>query len=69
MKRYYFVGLGKKEFYTTETLRVLLVRHLKYCKQRKVQDATILLDSFVTEKLDAIDVAHIAKRGTRPWYI
>ena len=36
----------------------LLVRHLKHCK--KVQDAAILLDSFVTEKLDAIDVAHIA---------
>ena len=62
MKRYYFVGLGKKESYTTETLRAALGKAFKTLQAAKVQDATILLDSFVTEKLDAIDVAHIAQR-------
>ena len=60
MKRYYFVGLGKKESYTTETLRSALGKTFKTLQAAKVQDAAILLDSFVTEKLDAIDVAHIA---------
>ena len=59
MKRYYFVGLGKKESYTTETLRAALGKAFKTLQVAKVQDA-ILLDSFVTEKLEAIDVAHIA---------
>ncbi len=60
VKRYYFVGLGKKESYTTETLRAALGKAFKTLQAAKVQDAAILLDSFVTEKLDAIDVAHIA---------
>ena len=60
VKRYYFVGLGKKESYTTETLRSALGKTFKTLQAAKVQDAAILLDSFVTEKLDAIDVAHIA---------
>lgn len=60
MKRYYFVGLGKKESYTTETLRAALGKAFKTLQVAKVQDTAILLDSFVTEKLDAIDVAHIA---------
>ena len=38
MKRYYFVGLGKKEFYTTETLRAALGKAFKIL-QAKVQDA------------------------------
>ncbi len=60
VKRYYFVGLGKKESYTTEILRAALGKAFKTLQAAKVQDAAILLDSFVTEKLDAIDVAHIA---------
>ncbi|WIY60876.1 leucyl aminopeptidase [Bacillus arachidis] len=60
VKRYYFVGLGKKEAYTTETLRASLSKAFKTLKAAKVKDAAILLDSFVTDKLGAIDVAHIA---------
>ena len=60
VKRYYFVGLGKKESYTTETLRAALSKAFKALQSAKVKDAAILLDSFVTDKLDAIDVAHIA---------
>ena len=60
VKRYYFVGLGKKESYSTETLRASLSKAFKALKTAKVKDAAILLDSFVTDKLDAIDVAHIA---------
>ena len=60
MKRYYFVGLGKKEFYTTETLRAALGKAFKILQAKSTRCA-ILLDSFVTEKLDAIDVAHIAR--------
>ncbi|WP_459501653.1 leucyl aminopeptidase [Bacillus sp. C1] len=60
VKRYYFVGLGKKEAYTTETLRASLSKAFKTVKADKGKDAAILLDSFVTDKLDAIDVAHIA---------
>ncbi|WP_242144060.1 MULTISPECIES: leucyl aminopeptidase [unclassified Bacillus cereus group] len=60
VKRYYFVGLGKKEAYTTETLRASLSKTFKTLQAEKIQDAAILLDSFVKEKLDAIDVAHIA---------
>ncbi|WP_283774403.1 M17 family peptidase N-terminal domain-containing protein, partial [Bacillus paralicheniformis] len=59
VKRYNFVGLGKKESCTTETLRAALGKAFKTLQVAKVQDAAILLDSFVTETLDAIDVAHI----------
>ena len=37
MKRYYFVGLGKKESYTTETLRSALGKTFKTLQAAKVQ--------------------------------
>ncbi|MEI4804352.1 leucyl aminopeptidase [Bacillus sp. FJAT-51639] len=59
-KRYYFVGLGKKERYTTETLRGTLGKLAKTLQSAKVKNVAFMLDSFVTDKMDAIDVAHIA---------
>lgn len=60
VKRYYFVGLGKKDTCTTETLRASLSKVFKTLQVAKVNEAALLLDSFVTDKLDVIDVAHIA---------
>ncbi|MFD3448823.1 leucyl aminopeptidase [Microbacteriaceae bacterium 4G12] len=59
VKRYYFVGLGKKEAYTTEVLRQSLGKLFKTLKGAKVANTAVLLDSFVTDKLDVLDVAHI----------
>ncbi|CAM4330972.1 aminopeptidase A [Bacillus manliponensis] len=59
VKRYYFVGLGKKEAYTTETLRGALGALFKTLKGTGVKEAAFVLDTFVTEKINALDVAHI----------
>lgn len=65
VKRYYFVGLGKKEAYTTGVLRVALGTLFKTLKGAGVTDAAFVLDTFVTEKIDTLDVAHITAETSR----
>ncbi|MBO9130673.1 leucyl aminopeptidase [Bacillus sp. 165] len=59
VKRYYFVGLGKQESCTTETMRQSLGKLFKTLKSAKLVHAAVLLDSFVTDKIDTLDVAHL----------
>ncbi|TWI52923.1 leucyl aminopeptidase [Halalkalibacter nanhaiisediminis] len=53
----YVTGLGKKEDLTSERLRKAIAGVGKEMAKKKDQDIGILVDSFVTETLTAIDVA------------
>ncbi|WP_129729398.1 leucyl aminopeptidase [Ectobacillus funiculus] len=59
VKRYYFVGLGKKERYTTEVLRHSFVRLFKTLKSVNLKNLSVLLDSFVAGDITALHAAHI----------
>jgi leucyl aminopeptidase len=59
VKRYYFVGLGKQESCSTEVMRQSFGKLFKTLKGSKVTNAAVLLDSFVTDKIDALDAAHL----------
>lgn len=57
-KRIYFVGLGKEDQYSFETARSAFGKLFKACKGAKLEEVEIVLDSFVTEKVEAFDAAH-----------
>ncbi|WP_077619228.1 leucyl aminopeptidase [Bacillus sinesaloumensis] len=58
IKRVYFVGLGKEENLSFESLREALGKAVKTISESKVGSFALGLDSFVTTGLDAHDVAH-----------
>jgi leucyl aminopeptidase len=57
-KRIYFVGLGKEENYSFETARSSFGKLFKAVKASKLENIEVVLDSFVTEKVEVLDVAH-----------
>ncbi|MCH1625519.1 leucyl aminopeptidase [Fredinandcohnia quinoae] len=57
-KRIFFIGLGKEEELTFESLREALGKAVKTASNGKVESLAITLDSFITDDLDAGDVAH-----------
>jgi leucyl aminopeptidase len=57
-KRILFVGLGKEKNLTFEKLRDSFGKLFKEVTKNKLQEAAILLDSFVTEKMGSLDAAH-----------
>jgi len=59
-KRLVFVGLGKKESLTLELLKEALGKAFKQIGKAKITETAIYLDSFVTEDLNVLDVAHAA---------
>ncbi|WP_416828546.1 leucyl aminopeptidase [Ectobacillus polymachus] len=59
MQRYYFVGLGKKDSYSSDVLRGALGKLFKMLKETSLSDVAILLDSFVADDIQHLDVAHM----------
>jgi leucyl aminopeptidase len=57
-KRIWFVGLGKEKDLTFEKLRDSFGKLFKEITDNKLQKAAILLDTFITEKIDGLDAAH-----------
>jgi len=57
-KRLYFVGLGKEKEFSFEGLREAFGAVFKKIKADKLEETAIYLDSFITEKIDALDAAH-----------
>lgn len=57
-RRIWFVGLGKEKDLTFEKLRDSFGKLFKEISDNKLQMAAILLDTFITEKLDGLDAAH-----------
>jgi leucyl aminopeptidase len=57
-KRIFFVGLGKQEEYNFEHARSSFGKLFKKVKQAKLEQVEIALDSFVTDKVENIEVAH-----------
>lgn len=57
-KRIYFVGLGKEESYSFESARSSFGKLFKEINNSKLEQVEIALDSFVTEKVDFLDVSH-----------
>lgn len=58
IKRVYFLGLGKEEKQTLESLREAFGKAVKTISEAKVESFAVGLDSFVTKELDVLDVAH-----------
>ncbi|MFZ3590634.1 leucyl aminopeptidase [Bacillus sp. DJP31] len=56
--RVYFVGLGKEEDFSFESARSSFGKLFKAVKGSKLENIEIVLDSFVTEKVDILDVSH-----------
>ncbi|WP_075982756.1 leucyl aminopeptidase [Bacillus massilinigeriensis] len=57
-KRLLFVGLGKEKDFDFEILREALGKAFKTAENGKIDEAAVLLDSFTTESVDSLDVAH-----------
>ena len=57
-KRLYFVGLGKEKEFSFEVLREAFGAVFKTIKEDKLEEIAIYLDSFLTEKIDALDAGH-----------
>ncbi|WP_319922079.1 leucyl aminopeptidase [Neobacillus dielmonensis] len=57
-KRIWFVGLGKEKELTFDQLRNAFGKVFKEVNRSKLNEAAVYLDSFVTEKVDGLDVAH-----------
>jgi leucyl aminopeptidase len=57
-KRLYFVGLGKENELQFETLKEAFGKVFKTVHANKLQETSVLLNSFVTEELDENDVAY-----------
>ncbi|MGG0409641.1 leucyl aminopeptidase [Peribacillus simplex] len=58
VKRLIFVGLGKENELSFETLREALGKARKTIIESKITTLSIALDTFTTENLDALDAAH-----------
>jgi leucyl aminopeptidase len=57
-KRIWFVGLGKEKELTFEKLKEAFGKLFKEVKTSKLEEAALYLDSFLSEELDGLDVAH-----------
>jgi leucyl aminopeptidase len=57
-KRLFFVGLGKESEFNFEILKEAFGKVFKTIQSSKLQETSVLLDSFQTENLDENDVAH-----------
>lgn len=57
-KRIYFVGLGKKSELTIESLREAFGSVFKAVKAAKLTSVGVAIDTFVSDKIDAIDASH-----------
>ncbi|NEY80397.1 leucyl aminopeptidase [Bacillus sp. 3H-10] len=57
-KRLYIVGLGHKKKVSLNKLKEALGKTFKEVKAANLEDVSILLDSFVSEKVDVLDVAY-----------
>ncbi|HYK72279.1 MAG TPA: leucyl aminopeptidase [Pseudoneobacillus sp.] len=57
-KRLFFVGLGKEAGFGFELLKEAFGKVFQNIQQQKLQETSILLDSFKTEQFDENDVAH-----------
>lgn len=57
-KRILFIGLGKEKDVTVELLREAFGRAFKDVQKAKLEEVTVLLDTFKTEKMDVLDAAH-----------
>ncbi|MCA1031646.1 leucyl aminopeptidase [Bacillus timonensis] len=57
-KRVYFVGLGKKENLSFETVREAFGSLFKTVSGDKIEEVAIALDTFVTDQVDGFDVSH-----------
>ncbi|RFB15108.1 leucyl aminopeptidase [Bacillus sp. HNG] len=58
IKRVYFLGLGKEDDQSFESLREAFGKAVKAIDEAKIESFAVELDSFVTEKLEVHDVAH-----------
>src|SRR4051812_40237366 len=57
-KRLYVVGLGKEKEFSFEGLREAFGAVFKKIKGDRLEETAIYLDSFITEKIDALDAGH-----------
>lgn len=64
IKRVLFVGLGDAKKLTEHTLREAFGLVGKQLKALKQSGAAFWLDSFVTEEIELLDVAHVAAEGS-----
>ncbi|WP_078544244.1 leucyl aminopeptidase [Litchfieldia alkalitelluris] len=58
IKRIFFVGLGKENDIDFEAVREVLGKAVKTIKKSKVEQFSVLVDTFTTEKLDVLEVGH-----------
>lgn len=58
VKRIFFVGLGREKESNFDSVREVFGKVFKTIQDAKIQNVTIVLDSFVTDKLDSNDLAH-----------
>lgn len=57
-KRLFFVGLGKEIDITFELLREAFGKVFKETQTSRLEEVTVYLDSFTSEKVDPLDAAH-----------
>jgi leucyl aminopeptidase len=57
-KRIWFVGLGKEKEFNFEKLSEALGKAYKALRGSKLQECGVLLDSFITDSVDGLEVAH-----------
>lgn len=57
-KRLIFIGLGKEKDVTFELVREAFGKAFKEIQHSKLEDATIYLDAFLSDKIEHQDVAH-----------
>ncbi|MBD8070475.1 leucyl aminopeptidase [Bacillus sp. PS06] len=58
IKRLIFVGLGKEDELTFEGIREVIGKAVKSIHTAKIESFAVLLDTFTTENLDALDCSH-----------
>ena len=68
IKRIIFVGLGEAKKLQEQELREAFGLVGKQLQQLKQSSSAIWVDSFVTEEIDVLDVAHVAAEGTKMGY-
>ncbi len=57
-KRLFVIGLGKERDYSFESVREAFGKVFKEVNAVQLEEAAIYLDSFISEKVDALDAAH-----------
>ena len=57
-KRAFFIGIGKEKECTFEDIREVFGAIFKTIQKDKQEEVAVYLDSFTTEKIDALDAAH-----------